>query len=110
MSAATLDFEDVRVLEEKETFELINANEASTTPKQPPKMLTAGTRDGVVTMNNIDVPSNNLTLPIWWLKKSTEWYITTMLRKSRLLQRSPPTKLLPHTQCSRLAELSEWVA
>ena len=59
MSAATLDFEDVRVLEEKETFELINANEASTTPKQPPKMLTASTCDGVVTMNNIDVPSNN---------------------------------------------------
>ena len=59
MSAATLDFEDVRVLEEKETFELINTNEASTTPKQPPKMLTASTCDGVVTMNNIDVPSNN---------------------------------------------------
>ena len=59
MSAATLDFEDVRVLEEKETFELINANEASTTPKQPPKMLTASMCDGVVTMNNIDVPSNN---------------------------------------------------
>jgi hypothetical protein len=43
MSAATLDFEDVRVLEEKETFELIGANEASTAPQQPPKMLTTTT-------------------------------------------------------------------
>ena len=52
MSAATLDFEDVRVLEEKETFELINVNEASTAPQQPPKMLTA---PGLMTTGNSNV-------------------------------------------------------
>merc|ERR1712216_149657 len=52
MSAATLDFEDVRVLEEKETFELINGNEASTAPQQPPKMLTA---PGLMTTGNSNV-------------------------------------------------------
>ena len=52
MSAATLDFEDVRVLEEKETFELINVSEASTAPQQPPKMLTA---PGLMTTGNSNV-------------------------------------------------------
>ena len=52
MSAATLDFEDVRVLEEKETFELINVNEASTAPQQPPKMLTA---PGLMTTGNLSL-------------------------------------------------------
>ena len=53
MSAATLDFEDVRVLEEKETFELISANEASTTPQQPPKMLTTTTTTTTKSENSI---------------------------------------------------------
>ena len=52
MSTATLDFEDVRVLEEKETFELINVNETSTAPRQPPKMLTA---PGLMTTGNSNV-------------------------------------------------------
>ena len=52
MSAATLDFEDVRVLEEKETFELINVNETSTAPRQPPKILTA---PGLVTTGKSNV-------------------------------------------------------